>query len=336
MLIKINDTEVGVDEGTVLLEAARSAGFYIPSLCYGQEAGAAHRPSCMVCAVKNSATGEIVPACSVTVAEGMRIETDSEDVQLVRRLSLELLLSDHRADCDAPCGAVCPHGLDIERMLAYWDEGRNTEARAVVADAFALPETGCEGCKVPCEKVCRRKMTSGAAVDIRGIIRELAAMDRQAMVDKKNVETPNVAGTPESGKRGKEKEMYRSLPGILAPDEARRIRESITSVSGCLHCACSGRGKCKLRVYATAEGIKRSRYNLSSTLPVMHRENINGRLWFEPSKCIRCGLCVYNTPDGFTFSGRGFSMLVIVPEESRAGIGEELSELCPTGALYIK
>jgi ferredoxin len=89
-------------------------------------------------------------------------------------------------------------------------------------------------------------------------------------------------------------------------------------------------------VYATAEKIKRPRYKLSSVLPVMHREHLNGKLWFEPAKCIRCGLCVYNSHDGFTFSGRGFSMQVVAPKESRANIGEELAELCPTGALYIK
>jgi predicted molibdopterin-dependent oxidoreductase YjgC len=142
------------------------------------------------------------------------------------------------------------------------------------------------------------------------------------------------AATPKDGKR--EKDMFQSRLGVLLPDEARRIGENTDTISGCLHCACRGRTKCKLRDYATAEGIKRTRYNLSSSAPVMHREHIAGRLWFEPSKCVRCGLCVYNTTDGFTFRGRGFEMQVVLPAESRAHVGEEVAKLCPTGALYTE
>lgn len=53
----------------------------------------------------------------------MRIETDSEEVSRLRALSLELLLSDHRADCEAPCTLVCTQGLDVERMLYLYECG---------------------------------------------------------------------------------------------------------------------------------------------------------------------------------------------------------------------
>ena len=60
-----------------------------------------------------------------------------------------------------------------------------------------------------------------------------------------------------------------------------------------------------------------------------------GRMWFEPAKCIRCGLCVYNSENGFTFKNRGFGMQVVIPEESKTNVKEELAGLCPTGALYL-
>jgi ferredoxin len=58
-------------------------------------------------------------------------------------------------------------------------------------------------------------------------------------------------------------------------------------------------------------------------------------MWCEPAKCIRCGLCVYNSKNGFTFKDRGFGMQVIIPKENKTNVTEKLAELCPTGALYI-
>ena len=62
---------------------------------------------------------------------------------------------------------------------------------------------------------------------------------------------------------------------------------------------------------------------------------MNGRLWYEPAKCIRCGLCVYNSDNGFTFERRGFVMQVVIPEENRSNAPEQLATLCPTGALFL-
>ena len=62
---------------------------------------------------------------------------------------------------------------------------------------------------------------------------------------------------------------------------------------------------------------------------------MNGRLWYEPAKCIRCGLCVYNSDNGFTFERRGFVMQVVIPEENRSNVPEKLATLCPTGALFL-
>ena len=119
MNILINNIETEVLDGETILEAARRSGNAIPSLCYAK--GAKHKSSCMVCAVKNQANGQIIPSCTTYPTEGINIDTDSEEVRNVRVLSLELLLSDHRADCEAPCSMVCPKGLDIERVLGYYD-----------------------------------------------------------------------------------------------------------------------------------------------------------------------------------------------------------------------
>ncbi|MDR2039095.1 MAG: (2Fe-2S)-binding protein [Bacteroidales bacterium] len=320
MNITINNHTIEVLNGETLIETARRAGYDIPSLCYAKEAK--HKSSCMVCAVKNTATGQVIPSCTTIPTEGMSIETESEEIRLVRTLSLELLLSDHRADCEAPCSMVCPQGLDIERMLAFYDNGRHQEARSLLEESFSLPEIACDNCKVPCEKTCRRG-TVDKAVPIRTIIRELVGM-----------ETSNPASDTQKVVQKTDKSIFQSRLGRFTIREKERLKTTTVTPSGCLHCACAGRSDCKLRVYATDEKIKRSRYDLTSALPAMERMHIKGDMWFEQSKCIRCGICVYNSDNGFTFKDRGFGMQVILPEENRENISEELAGLCPTGAIY--
>ena len=73
-------------------------------------------------------------------------------------------------------------------------------------------------------------------------------------------------------------------------------------------------------------------------LPVEPKEQIQvtDRLYFEPAKCIRCGLCVYNSTNGFTFKNRGFNMQVVIPEENKKNVNEKIADLCPTGALFVR
>ncbi len=319
MQIIINNIPVEVLTGETILETARRTGHEIPSLCYAK--GARHKSSCMVCAVRNQANGQIIPSCTTYPTEGMQIVTDSEEVLQVRTLSLELLLSDHRADCEAPCSGVCPQGLDIERMLAYYDAGQYQNAHEVIAGAFALPTIACDTCKAPCEKACRRG-TIDEAVSIRDIIKEVTGMHSAALPANETLHA------------SVDKNSFQSRLGRFTEKEKSRLQATVSAPSRCLHCACAGRTDCKLRQYATASAIKRSRYNTSSALPAMEKMHVTGTMWFEPAKCIRCGLCVYNSENGFTFKDRGFGMQVILPEENRVHVREELAELCPTGALY--
>ena len=191
----------------------------------------------------------------------------------------------------------------------------------LVSEAFSLPENSCNACKAPCEKACRRGSVD-RAVSIRDIIRKVAAMSFSTCVNRElsNAET--------------DRYTFQSRLGRFSTGEKERLMRTVYTPSRCLHCACSGRAKCKLRAYATAYGIKRPRYESSSALPVMSKQSVSENLWFEPAKCIRCGLCVYNSKNGFTFRDRGFGMSVILPEENRENVGEKLAALCPTGAIW--
>ena len=90
---------------------------------------------------------------------------------------------------------------------------------------------------------------------------------------------------------------------------------------------------CKLRKYATDYRAKWNRFPRYSAIKV-EPQHIKDNFWFDATKCIRCGLCVYNSIDGFTFKNRGFGMQAILPDESVKNVDKSLCEICPTQALY--
>ena len=334
MIIRIDNKEVEVRADETLFQIARRLGKNIPAMCFVE--GAKHHSSCMVCMVKNEESGQMIPSCSTYPVEGMQIDTESEEVKEMRRLALELLLSDHRADCEAPCSMVCPQHLDVEKMLYYWDEHRYDEARHLVASVLDMEHLACDDCKRPCEKACRRG-TVDKHVEIVEIIHQLAASGI------KNENIPSHEQSKIHSSFGSEATIphssfkrFTSRIGRFTEKEKEWLKVSVTTDSTCLHCACSAQNDCKLRQYATESGITSSRYGVASDLPFKIKKHVIGRLWFEPAKCIRCGLCVYNTKDAFTFKGRGFNMQVVIPNESREHVSEDIAKLCPTGALYLE
>lgn len=317
MKIYINDKEYEVSAEKPLIDALNDNGFATPSLCYAE--GAKHQASCMVCMVKNIANGQMIPSCSTFPTERMHIETDTEEVLTLRKTSLELLLSDHRADCEAPCSIVCPNKIDPAQVLLYYDRGQISEAKALLKKQCGetLP---CSGCKIPCEKACRRKQVD-EGVKIKDILTEIFNADVTPATDAKSISNTDKAA-------------FFSRITKYTDTEKEWLKEEYKTKSSCLHCACEGREKCKLRKYATEAGIKTPRFGVSSSLPVKIQQKIGSKLCFEPAKCIRCGLCVYNSEDGFTFKNRGFEMQVVIPVESANNVDEKLAKLCPTGAIY--
>ena len=325
MKISVNNNTLEVSGQRPLIEELREAGIQVPSMCYAKDME--HHPSCMVCMVKDVKTGQMLPSCSTMPYEGMEIETDSDEVHELRRLSLELLLSDHRADCEAPCTMVCLRGIDVAGVIRLYDMGMTDKARKL------LHNVSCADCKAPCEKACRR-VTVDESVKIREILNEVGDFKSSATDTKGHA--PTVSFIPELWKGAGGEVPFNSRLGRFSDREKLRMKEIYTQPSRCLHCACDGRADCQLRDLATKAGIKVSRYGVNTSLPVKEQIPVTGRLVYEPAKCIRCGLCVYNTQNGFTFERRGFDMRVVIPEESKQHVSEKIAKLCPTGALVLK
>jgi NADH-quinone oxidoreductase subunit G len=116
--IEINGHSVMVPKGTTILDAAKKLEIHIPTLCHlnlenlGFENNNA---SCRVCVVEIEGKGTLVPACATEVTDGMKIRTDSLEAITARRMSVELLLSNHPNEC-----FTCPKNLDCElQALAH-------------------------------------------------------------------------------------------------------------------------------------------------------------------------------------------------------------------------
>lgn len=95
--LKINNTPVSVEEGTTILEAARKLNFRIPTLCHHPDLSVAG--NCRVCVVEVKGARLLAASCATPVSEGMEVLTNSEKVRIARKHIVELLLSEHNADC---------------------------------------------------------------------------------------------------------------------------------------------------------------------------------------------------------------------------------------------
>lgn len=95
--LKINGVPVTVPEGTRILDAAIKAGFNIPTLCYMKDL--CNESSCRVCVVEIKNNRKLMTACSTVVAEGMEVLTNTPKVRASRKITLELMLSNHHKEC---------------------------------------------------------------------------------------------------------------------------------------------------------------------------------------------------------------------------------------------
>jgi len=95
--LKIDGQNVAVPAGTTILDAAAKVGSTIPHLCYLR--GINEIAACRVCLVEKVGMEKLITACNTQVEEGMEILTNSPRVREVRRVNVELILSDHDCKC---------------------------------------------------------------------------------------------------------------------------------------------------------------------------------------------------------------------------------------------
>ncbi|HNW45433.1 MAG TPA: FAD-dependent oxidoreductase [Elusimicrobiales bacterium] len=175
--INLDGNMVSAAPGATLLEIARAQGIEIPTLC--ADPRLPPYASCFVCIVEVQGRRGMVPACATRAEEGMVVRTNTENIRKLRKLGLELLLSNHHGDCVAPCNMVCPAGIDIRSYLSEAARGNFADALRIIKERNPFPSVCGRICPHPCEDHCRRKLVD-EAVSINQVKRFISDRDRCA------------------------------------------------------------------------------------------------------------------------------------------------------------
>ncbi|MGA1790590.1 MAG: 2Fe-2S iron-sulfur cluster-binding protein [bacterium] len=137
--LNIDGMNVKVPEGTSVLEAARSMGIVIPTLCH--DPGLSDYGACRVCLVEvvKGDQSKLEASCMLPAADGMVILTNSERVIKTRKIILELLL------------ASCPNSKKLQDLASNF---------GVNKIRFKIKDKNCTLCGL-CVRYCKEQMQSG-------------------------------------------------------------------------------------------------------------------------------------------------------------------------------
>jgi NADH-quinone oxidoreductase subunit G len=149
--ITINGRDVVAQKGELIIAAAERNGEYIPRFCYHERMSSVGM--CRMCLVEvDSGRGpQLTPTCMVTVAPGMKVETESPTTKRAQEGIIELLLANHPLDCPV-CdkGGECPlqdqsfsHGPGESRFV---EEKRHYEKPIAISDLVYLDRERCILC----------------------------------------------------------------------------------------------------------------------------------------------------------------------------------------------
>ncbi|MFK0375379.1 NADH-quinone oxidoreductase subunit NuoG [Pandoraea sp. NPDC090278] len=105
--IEIDGQKVEVPEGSMVIQAAKKNGTYIPHFCYHKKLSIA--ANCRMCLVEVEKAPKAVPACATPVANGMIVRTNSEKAVKAQQSVMEFLLINHPLDCP-----ICDQGGECQ------------------------------------------------------------------------------------------------------------------------------------------------------------------------------------------------------------------------------
>lgn len=158
-----------VEMGSSILQAARSVGVNIPTLCYlnlHDTKMESNTASCRICVVEIEGRRNLAPACATPVTEGMVVKTNTMRVLHARKAVLELILSDHPKDC-----LGCTKAEDCElltlaqrfgiRKIEFDKGGAQSTYPIDSGIAIVRDMDKCIMCR-RCESMCTKVQTVGA------------------------------------------------------------------------------------------------------------------------------------------------------------------------------
>ncbi len=183
--LHIDGKEVKTRKGDTVLQAAQSAGIYIPTLCADEDL----EPygGCRLCVVEIDGVRGQPTSCTTPAANGMVVRTQTPAVEKIRHTAVELIMSDHPADC-----LICVKNqrCDLQKVAAYLgiDQYKFKHTSRAVALDISNPffERNLNKCILcaKCARVCDEIRGVGAIdVAYRGFTSVMATFGNKPMLD---------------------------------------------------------------------------------------------------------------------------------------------------------
>ena len=174
--LTVDGQEIQAEPGTLVINAAKQAGIEIPAFCYYE--GYSLQAACRMCLVEVEKAPKMMAACTLPVAEGMIVRTQTAQVAAARKSTLEFLLTNHPLDCP-----VCDKGgeCELQDMVFRYGAGesRYTETKLHRDEQQWSPVVFFDAPRCilcfRCVRVCNEGMGVGAlGVINRGAVSEIA------------------------------------------------------------------------------------------------------------------------------------------------------------------
>src|SRR5437899_1477845 len=173
---KINDRELQVPAGTLVIEAAKQIATEVSSFCYFP--GLSLQAACRMCLVEVEKMPKMQTACTLVATDGMVVRTDTPQIKQARKGVLEFLLTNHPLDCP-----VCDKGgeCELQDMVFRYGAGQSRFVEEKIHEPekqwspvvyFDMPR--CILC-FRCVRICNEGMGVGAlGIVSRGAHSEIA------------------------------------------------------------------------------------------------------------------------------------------------------------------
>ena len=164
--LTIDGQSIKMPEGATVLEAARCAGIYVPTLCYDPDLSPFG--ACRLCIVEIEEQRDLVSSCTTPVSEGMVVHTDTPKVKHSRRITMDLIIANHHGDC---LTCTKSNQCELQSMARYlgieqehFDRLRKSDQVLPIDDshpAFLRDPNKCILCGI-CVRACHEIIGLGA------------------------------------------------------------------------------------------------------------------------------------------------------------------------------